>query len=148
MALQYLTVQDVLWINLQATGKPQEFDYNKLEEATFYQYAYGESKDLVAQAARFLTGFLKKQPLVAGNEATGLVACLAFLKANHIVLEIADAAAWFRNIEKGTIDARDAIEDAKMTSDSHHTISIREAVEAVRAEHAEGIAKISAAIAK
>lgn len=45
--LHYLTVQDVLWINLQATRKVQHFNYAKLEEATYCQYAYGESNTLL-----------------------------------------------------------------------------------------------------
>ena len=53
-ALQYLTVQDILWINLQVTKKVQHFNYARLEEATFYQYAYGDSNTLLPQAARFV----------------------------------------------------------------------------------------------
>ncbi len=43
-SLKYLTVQDMLWINLQATKKVQHFRYALLEEATYYQYGYGASR--------------------------------------------------------------------------------------------------------
>jgi prophage maintenance system killer protein len=81
-ALNYLTVQDILWINLQITKKVQHFNYARLEEATFYQYAYGESNSLFPQADRFLSGFVKMHPFDSGNEATAFVACLAFLQVN------------------------------------------------------------------
>ena len=42
-ALHYLTIQDILWINLQVTKKVQHFNYARLEEGTFYQYGYGRS---------------------------------------------------------------------------------------------------------
>lgn len=98
MALHYLTVQDVLWINLQVTKKVNHFNHVKLEEATFYQYALGASKDLNAQAARFLPGFLKLKPFEAGNEATALIACAAFLEINgkHLDLDEATAANWLK----------------------------------------------------
>ena len=60
MALNYLTVQDMLFLNLQITKSVQPFDYARLEEAVFYQYAPGQSTDLVAQGARFLVGFSKR----------------------------------------------------------------------------------------
>ena len=89
-AIQYLTVQDILWINLQVTGSPQDFRYADLEEATFYQYGYGGSTDLISQAARFLAGFMKKKPLTAGNQETAFFGCLAFLKLNGVDMEIKD----------------------------------------------------------
>ena len=81
-SLQYLTAQDILWINLQVTKKVQHFNYARLEEAVFYQYAYGDSKTLLPQAARFITGFAKMHPFEAGNEGTAFISCLAFLEIN------------------------------------------------------------------
>jgi prophage maintenance system killer protein len=96
-SLHYLTVQDVLWINLEATRKPNSFHYAKLEEATYYQYAYGESNTLLPQAGRFLAGFLKLHPFEAGNAATGFIAVLAFIRANgsHVMLDDGAATAWY-----------------------------------------------------
>jgi len=110
-SLHYLTVQDVLWINLEATRKPSGFHYAKLEEATYYQYAYGESKTLLPQAARFLTGFLKMRPLNAGNAATAFIAVAAFLRANGGGLQLEDrgAVAWFDRATASRAAATDAL---------------------------------------
>lgn len=81
-SVHYLTVQDMLWLNLQATGAVNPFDFMKLEEGTYYQYAYGGVSDLMAQAARFLTGFRRNAPFAEGNERTALLGALTFLSMN------------------------------------------------------------------
>ena len=91
MALHYLTIQDILWINRKVTNKVNDFDYSRLEEATFYQYAYGESNSLLPQAERFVTGFLRMAPFNEGNERTALVACAAFLRLNGFALSVPPA---------------------------------------------------------
>lgn len=100
MALNYLTVQDVLYLNLQITKSPQAFDYARLEEAVFYQYAPGQSTDLAKQGARFLTGFTKMAPFSAGNEACAFAGLVVFLEANgrSIGLDDAEGAKWFRAV--------------------------------------------------
>ncbi len=102
--LNYLTVQDILWINLQVTKKTNRFNYATLEEATYYQYAYGDSDELASQASRFLRGFLKLAPLAEGNEATAFVGFAAFLMLNGHQLDVTDDSAgeWFR---AGSFDA-------------------------------------------
>jgi prophage maintenance system killer protein len=99
MSLHYLTIQDILWINLQVTKKVQRFHYAKLEEASFYQYAYGASNSLLAQAARFLPGFARLGPFSAGNDQTAFVAFAAFLEVNGATLDLDDrqALAWVRS---------------------------------------------------
>lgn len=89
--IRYLTVQDMLWINLQVTKKVNAFDYSKLEESTFYQYSYGASSDVPAQAERFASGFSAKAPFAAGNVATAFVAALAFLYRNGCELDLDDS---------------------------------------------------------
>lgn len=121
MSLHYLTVQDMLWVSLQLTKKVQGFRFAELEEATFYQYGYGESTSLYPQAAKFLTGFIKKAPFDESNEAIALVGCLGFLKINGVELETADLAAWFRAIENGSAEALAVIEkDAHVDAHAHH----------------------------
>lgn len=122
MALHYLTVQDVLWINLQVTKKVQSFDYANLEEAVFYQYAYGKSTDLFPQAARFLHGFIKKGPLAEGNEETAFLGCLAFLKINGADLNIEDATAWLGKVREGESAVEEALQNVAHLADedSHH----------------------------
>lgn len=91
--LQTLTVQDILWLHLQVTNKVQPYDYAKLEEASFYQYAYGDSTGLLPQASRFLTGFIRMAPFPEANEATAFLAAAAFLRLNGKSLTVEPGAA-------------------------------------------------------
>lgn len=94
--LHTLTIQDVLWLNLQVSNKVQPYDYAKLEEAVFYQFAYGDSTGLLPQAARFITGFMRMAPFESDNDATAFLACVAFLRLNGKALDVAsgDVAAF------------------------------------------------------
>ena len=109
--LHYLTVQDMLWINLEVTKKVQHFNYAKLEEATFYQYAYGESNSLVPQAGRFLTGFIRLHPFDAGNESTSLIGCASFLRLNGQKLALCDddALDWLDKVMTKQVTGSDAV---------------------------------------
>jgi prophage maintenance system killer protein len=131
-SLHYLTVQDILWINLQVTKKVHHFSYAKLEEATYYQYAYGESKTLVPQAARFLSGFMRLHPFDAGNEATAFVGCLSFLRLNGTDTELRDEAGaeWFAKASRQRDEARGALESiARSHAGGHHeTLQVRDAI--------------------
>ncbi len=119
--LHYLTVQDVLWINLQVTKKVHHFNYARLEEATAYQYAYGE-KSSTSQAARFLTGFLKMHPFDVGNEATAFVACAAFLKITKrfSTSPISAAPAWFENAHARQASGVEALTSIVKKDPEHH----------------------------
>lgn len=121
-SLHYLTVQDVLWINLQVTKKSLPFAFSKLEEATFYQYNYGEHQDPLGQAARFLTGFSTKRPFQTGNAATAFVGCLAFLEMNgwHVNLDDDKAPAWLGKIEAHDKSAVDLLKEAASVGDGDH----------------------------
>ena len=118
-SLHYLTVQDILWINLQVTKKVQHFNYAKLEEAVFYQYAYGDSSSLLPQAERFLSGFMKLHPFESGNEGTAFLGYLAFLKMNgrKSSLPYESAATWLSSARRGS-----SMEDlaASVEEDPHH----------------------------
>ncbi|HEY0868745.1 MAG TPA: hypothetical protein VGE01_15285 [Fimbriimonas sp.] len=125
MHLEYLTVQDVLWINFQVTKSVHRFNYARLEEATYYQYAYGESNSLIPQAGRLLSGFLKLSPMEAGNEPTAFVAVLAFLVLNGRRLDLSDDQAldWFSGIREGRTKATEAISAvAKEAGHDHHHV--------------------------
>ena len=102
-ALNYLTVQDMLWINHRVTGKVNAFRYDALEEATFLQYGYGKSLDLEKQAARFLTELPKRRPFDEGNEATAFVGFVSFLRANGKNLQISDRDA--REWSAGSVES-------------------------------------------
>ena len=119
----YLTVPDVLWINLQVTGASQPYRFDRLEEATFYQYGHGSSRDLIGQAARLLTGFPRMRPFDRGNDATAFVAFLVFLEANGrpLTLEDGEALDWVRRVWADGDSARSAIESVcAQEGEAHH----------------------------
>jgi prophage maintenance system killer protein len=121
--LEYLTVQDMLWVNLQLAKVANPFNYALLEEATFYQYGYGESHDLIGQAAKFLTGFAKKQPFYGKHDAeTAFIGCIAFLALNGKSLEVpvGETRSWLERVTSGQIDAKAAIEQLVKPSHDHH----------------------------
>lgn len=122
MALHYLTVQDVLWINLQVTKKVHHYRYGPLEEATFCQYGYGQSRSLLPQAGRFLGGFLKLHPFDTGNEATAFVALAGFLKLNGMKLGLSDGEAlgWMRRVLSKELDSAEAVQQAAVEDAGHH----------------------------
>jgi prophage maintenance system killer protein len=108
--LHYLTVQDVIWINSEITGSVQSFRYDALEECTYYQYSYRQSRDLQRQAARFLMGFLKYAPFEKGSAETALIAVLTFLEINgyHAHLPASEAKNWLEQVmsrKKHPLDA-------------------------------------------
>ncbi len=111
-AFHYLTVQDMLWINLQVTNRVNHYNFARLEEATYYQYSYGESKDLVVQAGRLASGFPKLHPFDAGNAATAFVGTLVFLSVNRVSLNLSDgqAADWFEKILDRSQSGAEAIQ--------------------------------------
>lgn len=116
--LQYLTVQDMLWINLQVTRKVNQFEFMPLEQGTFFQYAYGSAKGIKEQAKRFYKGFLKNAPFEDGNELTAKVAFLSFLRMNGHVFTL-----------DGEFNA-DAIADSAIeaAADHHSTHPVTQAV--------------------
>ncbi len=120
--MHYLTVPDLLWINLQLTGSPQAYDYATLEEATFYQYSRGDSSEILTQAARFLTGFNRLAPFADGNVPTGFIGCLAYLEANGHTLDLDDSSAggWLQGALVSQAAATQAVRD-KMRDYSGHS---------------------------
>ena len=128
-SLQYLTVQDLLWINLQVTGAVQRYDFAKLEEGTFTQYAYGESVNLLPQAASFLKGFAQCAPFERGNQATAWVAFVAFLAINgrHLKLSDAEAPTWLTALKASPNPAQE-IESVTESKDHHGEIDVREQI--------------------
>jgi len=97
---RYLTLQDMIWLNNEITKSPQSYNYDRLEEATYYQYSYRQSRDVLLQAARLLWGYLRYRPFARGNLATALIATLAFLRLNgyETRLPATEAAAWIEQV--------------------------------------------------
>lgn len=129
-SLKYLTVQDMLWINLQATKKVQHFRYAMLEEATYYQYGYGTSHDLAIQAGRFLSGFMKLRPFDAGNVATAFIGCVAFLTMNCARLNLSDedATQWVKKVRSGSARAEESMPIGDRECHGH-PVKVADAVE-------------------
>lgn len=81
-APKYLTTHDVVWINTEVTGRVNRFNYVRLEEAVYHQYAYGDGVDVLTKADRFYTVMRSAKPFDRGNEETALIALFAYLKLN------------------------------------------------------------------
>jgi prophage maintenance system killer protein len=134
--MKYLTVQDIIWINLQATKKVRHFNFARLEEATFYQYGYGGSKDLARQAGRFVSGFMKMRPFECGNEATAFIGLVAFLVLNDCMFSVSDAeaATWLGRVRSGSIRAEQEMPSLlERNTDGHHPLAtnVRDSVRIV-----------------
>lgn len=121
MALRYLTVQDILWINHQVAKDEPVFKQERVEEASYYQYAYGQSSSLVPQAGRFMSRFAGQAPFWYGNDATAFVAAAAFLRLNGLELTVPDAngASWYQASAVSIDAAIAAIEAATKVLDAH-----------------------------
>ncbi|MBV6458662.1 MAG: hypothetical protein HONBIEJF_01796 [Fimbriimonadaceae bacterium] len=143
-ALNYLTVQDILFAHFRIVGQPIPFQYDKLEEATFCQYGYGGSSDLTGQAANFATGFRKLQPFVTANRAVGFVALLAFLACNGKATGLTDddALDWFETASVAS--SKDAIDQAVTDADSHDRPTAQQAILAVIARFPRSIEELVA----
>jgi death-on-curing protein len=125
----------------------QHFSYAKLEEATFYQYAYGDSNTLLPQAARFVSGFLKLRPLEDGNEATAFVGVVSFVRLNGRCLDLDDrvASAWFADVTRSRDAARRALDGIVHIDSVHHHDGIpdvRRAIQATLNDFPETIAAL------
>ncbi len=117
--MHYLTLQDMIWLNLQLTKKEQVFDVLQLEEATFYQYALGDSRGLAEQAARFVVGFRKMSPFAAGNDACAFIGMAAFIEANGKTFDLPDekGGEWLQGVwerpEIATVAIKAKLREAK-----------------------------------
>jgi len=143
--LHYLTVQDLLWINLQVTGSVQQFDYAKLEDGAYYQYGYGASANLLKQAGRFYNGLAHKNGFAAGNKATAFVAMAAFLVLNGRTLKVKDTAGAIDGIpahEKGSADWVEANSLRDHDAEHHHYLP-QEAIKVILAQYPKLISALA-----
>jgi death-on-curing protein len=111
--VHYLTVQDILWINHAVTKEIHEFKHAQLEEATFFQYGYGKSEDVLGQAGAFLQGFIRLRPFTAGNRRTAFVAALTFLSINGYDSALVPEAAyeWAMDVANGKTAGVEAVKN-------------------------------------
>lgn len=143
--ITYLTVQDHLWINFQVTQRKHRFGFAPLEEATYYQYAYGTSTNILAQAARYAVGFPKKAPFASGNEATAFVGLLAFLQLNGYDIHLADAkgASFLEELAAKPAEAEAMISKIARASHHEHHSSVAEVAKGVIAAYPKTIGKLN-----
>jgi prophage maintenance system killer protein len=141
--MHYLTVQDVLWIHLQIAKKKGTFSFAKLEEATSYQYAYGKSHDVTAQAARFFPGFVKMSPFGNADQAVAFVSGLTFLELNGLTLKpsVKDPAKWFGLLSDSATSLDNVLEGTEPSHGDHHA-SCREVAKAIISKYEKSIAKL------
>jgi hypothetical protein len=132
--IRYLTVQDVLWINLWATRTVNPYRFADLEEAVFCQYAYGDKDEVPSQAGRLLKGFVAKSPFDKGSDATAFITCLAFLRLNgwNLARTDVEGPAWWAKASGGTLT--ELLEDH-----SHHHPTVRSAVREIVADYPQTI---------
>lgn len=110
--LNYLTVQDCMWIHRQLIGEEQPWLYDRLEQATFYQYAYGQVVGIVPQSARLLAGFAMNSPFPSGNEVCSFISFAAFVEANGFRLSLSDEEAfdWVKSVFSSPAEATNMVE--------------------------------------
>jgi len=143
--IHYLTVQDVLWINQEVTKKVNDFKYAQLEEATYAQYAYGKSKDVLTQGGQFLERFMRLRPFSNGNKATAFVALLTFLRMNgyDVLLDPDHATQWALDVAEQRVPGRDAVAQiASARAPTHITPVVRTIVHDVIEKYAETVAAL------
>ena len=141
--MHYLTVQDVLWIHLQIARKPGKFSYANLEEATSYQYAYGKSHDVLAQAARFFSGFAAKSPFESANRAVAFASGVVFLEINgrHFNPKDKDLVEW---LDRASTPAtcKETIEGSTVVAHDAHHIESRDVAKVVLEKYEATIKKL------
>ncbi len=121
--LHTLTVPDFLWVNLQVTKGSQQYSYARLEEAVFTQYGYGESDEVLKQAAKLLTEFRRLRPFTKGNGACAFIGTAVFLEMNGYALHVnpETAAAWAAEAWNDPSQAEEMIRaEAHAHEESHH----------------------------
>ncbi|MBL1149659.1 MAG: hypothetical protein HND42_05555 [Armatimonadetes bacterium] len=147
VTLHYLTVQDVLWINQEVTKQQNDFKYAQLEEATYFQYGYGQSTDVIEQAGRFLQGFLKMRPFTEGNRATAFVAALTFLYMNGYMSTLSPESAlqWVLSIADKKVDGKTAVASIAVPSEEPPNLHppVRSIVHEVIETYADAVANLT-----
>ena len=141
--MHYLTVQDVLWIHLQIAKKPGKFKFASLEEATNYQYAYGKSHDVLAQASRFFSGFAAKSPFDSANRAVAFAAGVVFLELNgyHFNPKEKDLIGWLDRASSPAT-SKETIEASTSTHEHAHHVESRTVAKEVMEKYDSTIKKL------
>lgn len=139
--MEYLTTHDIAWINTVVTGEVLPFNYIALESAMAGQYRYGNSHDVLAQAATFLRRLLFSPPFAKGNRRTALIATLTFLNRNGYRTAVADEelVRILGDLERGVIDAHQAVEQMVVPAETQIQESLRAFVQNECLRHAKAL---------
>lgn len=139
--VRYLSVQDFIWINHKVTGHVHQFQYSRLEDGVYYQYGYGNSKNIIEQSAALLAGFGEKQPFERGNCATAWVGFYAFAAINGATVNLSDdeAASWFSDFVKAPSSGKVA---EKLLPRTDGAPSIEQAIEETTLKFPKTIRKL------
>jgi death-on-curing protein len=110
--MEYLTTHDLVWVNNIVTGKVLPYNYVTLEAAMAGQYSYGESRNVVEQAAKLLERLVRTRPFAEGNRRTAFISALTFLNANGYATRASDAEAvqTILEMEQGAITPAQAVD--------------------------------------
>ena len=111
--IEYLTVHDLAWINTIVTGQVNSYNYFDLESVMAGQYSYGDSHNVLKQAAEMLQRSLDKKPFSEGNRPSSLVALLTFLNANGYATKANERmlATLFGAAERGDKSALEVVKE-------------------------------------
>lgn len=123
---QYLTLQDLIWINSEATGRTNSYEFDALEECAFFLYGYGESKDWAKQAGQFVASTLLYRPFGDGNRRTALIGLLSFLTVNGFEFEIPDPDAWLDQIAQRKVHPTKAVKAIVKSQSAPQSNNVRE----------------------
>ena len=141
--MEYLTTHDLVWINSSITGKTNPYNYVTLEAAMAGQYSYGDSQDVLSQAANLLRRLLDSTPFAEGNVRTAFIATLSFLNANGYATKVddAEASAIVRAVALGQQTAAQAVSElaAKAAEPLATTLTLRKLIAHECNHHVKGL---------
>lgn len=130
-------------MNLQVTGRVNDFQFMPLEEAAYYQYTLGSASPFDS-ALRFAAGFVRNAPFAEGNMGTAFLAVATFLAINGFELSLndTDVVGWFQELISAP--SNEALAQAVHSADLHETADVHEAASAVLARFPNAIRDLAA----
>ncbi len=128
--------------------KQNLFNMVTLEEAVYYQYGYGQSRDIIAQAAKYIVGFNEKKPFAGENDTTAFIGLITFLKINgySVNLDAQSAASWIKTLGRSNEMAATKITEIASLQEHFHAISIEEATKSVLSQYGQVLVELKSAV--
>lgn len=132
MKRAYLTVQDILWINLQITGEKCDYSYARLEESVFYQYTHINKGEITDQVKRLLPGFIAQKPVSLASQATAFVCTASFVMMNGYEIALTDEQLLASADDLTGVELAQAIADNLHQHETHGEFGVPETQEIVK----------------